>query len=1472
VDSVSLLPDTDAVHAPYRMQRKSPDPTHDVVNENVTGMSPAPDRGLRRDGEGFALFDGGGELGALMRATDWSQTPLGPPEKWPQSLRTCVRIVLTSRQAMFVWWGDALVNLYNDAYRAILGGKHPAALGQPAAVVWREIWDQVGPRAETAMRRNEGTYDEALLLIMERHGYREETYYTFSYSPVPNDQGGAGGILCANTDDTTRIIGERQLTLLNELATRIGPARSAEEACLLAGAGLESDPHDLPFALIYLLDADGSRVHLLGHAGVAGGHPAAPACMALDGAPRWPLAGLLRGDGGPRVVELGPEFGVLPGGAWPYPPTQAAMLPLPRHGQTGRAGVLVAGLSPCRRYDDDYQRFLGLVAGQIAAGMANADAYEEERRRAEALAELDRAKTLFFSNVSHEFRTPLTLMLGPLEDVLKADGPEALAAAQRQQLLVAHRNSLRLLRLVNTLLDFSRIEAGRVQATFRPTDLAALTTDLASGFRSAIERAGLTLGIDCPKLPAPVFVDRDMWEKIVLNLMSNAFKFTFEGGIAVTLCADGADAVLTVQDSGVGIPSDELPRVFERFHRIEGQRSRSFEGSGIGLALVHELVRLHGGRIAARSEPARGTVFTVAIPFGTAHLPPDKVDTVPDVGGSARLEAYVEEAMRWLPEGDAGGIEFPTPAASAGDAGTVAQPGACVLLADDNADMRDYVRRLLGTRYAVTAVADGAAALAAIRLRRPDLVLSDVMMPGLDGFGLLRAIRADPALRELPVILLSARAGEEARAEGLDAGADDYLTKPFSARELFARVGANLAMARVRREAAEALRARTAELEALLETVPVAVWFTHDADASRIEGNRTAARMLRLRDGDNPSVTGPDVDRPNHFRMLRGGTDIPATQLPMQRAARGEAVEPEELEIRFNDGTSTSVLITAAPVRDDAGRVTGAICAATDITAQKHAQTALRRLNETLEARVAERTAERDRVWHNSQDLLAVADRDGIFRAVNPAWTTILGHHPSEVEGRSFRDFVWPEDAEMSERGHGLATAKNSLTNFENRFRHKDGTPRWISWHSSTENDLIFGSGRDITAEKAAAAELAMAQEQLRQAQKMEAIGQLTGGIAHDFNNLLTGISGSLELLRVRAAQGRLSELDRFVNAAMTSVNRAAALTHRLLAFARRQALDPKPTGVNRLVSGMEELIRRTVGPAVQVETVLAAGLWPTLCDANQLESALLNLCINARDAMPDGGRLTIETANVHLDEAYAARERDVRAGQYVSLSVTDTGTGMPPDVIARAFEPFFTTKPIGQGTGLGLSMLYGFVKQSEGHVRIYSELDQGTTVRLYLPRLRNGDAGGDEGATVPAVSSGPAAAPGETVLVVEDEDVVRALIVEVLADLGYAALEAADGSEGLRIVRSDARIDLLVTDVGLPGMNGRQLADAARERRPELKVLFITGYAHNAAIGSAVLGPGMEIIVKPFAIDALATRIRTMIAQPGRGAGRPGP
>jgi signal transduction histidine kinase len=760
---------------------------------------------------------GGGEMGARMRVLDWSKTPLGPCDTWPQGLKTIVSLLLNSRYPMFVFWGPRLVKLYNDAYSPILGAKHPWALGRPGPEVWPEIWQDIRPLVERALA-GEATWSDDLMLFMHRRGFVEEVYFTFSYSPVRGESGGVEGMFCACTETTRRVLGERRLRTLHELAARPAEARTVADACALSAEILERNPFDVPFALIYLLDAEEGPIRLAASAGVPVAH-AMRSTLAEGDTGGWPILAVAAARQARRLDDLAERFSERAPGPWPEAPSSALLVPLVDRGQDRSVGVLVLGISPRRVFDDDYRSWFEMAASQVGSSIANARASEAERARVEAMAEIDRAKTAFFSNVSHEFRTPLSLMLGPVEDVL-ARLPDQGRPEDRELLAVAHRNGLRLQKLVNTLLDFSRIEAGRLQASYEPTDLAAFTAAVASNFRSACERAGLRLVVDCATLPEAVYVDRDMWEKIVLNLLSNAFKFTFEGEIVVTLRAAEGAVELAVRDTGTGIPVTELPRLFERFHRVPDARGRTHEGTGIGLALVQELAKLHGGSVRVESVAGQGSRFAVSIPTGLAHLPADRIGVGrrpdPTAPGPS---PYVEEALRWLPAGEpfepaplGDGSVSPIPARSPGapdarPADARSRPRERVLWADDNADMRGYVRHLLGARYDVEAVSDGEAALRAARASRPSLVLSDVMMPKLDGVGLLRALRADPELRTVPVILLSARAGEEARIEGLEAGADDYLIKPFSARELLARVAAHLEMANLRRQSESAIRA-----------------------------------------------------------------------------------------------------------------------------------------------------------------------------------------------------------------------------------------------------------------------------------------------------------------------------------------------------------------------------------------------------------------------------------------------------------------------------------------------------------------------------------------------------------------------------------------------------------------------------------------------------------------------------------------
>ena len=867
-----------------------------------------------------ALFAADDEVGQDLAAVDWAATPLGPPESWPQSLQTAVDILLSSRFSMWMAWGPQLTFFCNASYRRdTLGRKYPWALGRPASDVWAEIWTDIAPRIESVLATGTATWDEALLLFLERSGYPEETYHTFSYSPLRDDTGAVVGMLCVVSEDTDRVIGERRMTTLSDLGSDPSVVRTDHEMLEFAGRQLRRNQRDLPFTLTYLFDEDGATARLAGSTGLGHGHPAAPAAIAVgDPTALWPVAAVLAGQS--ELVNLrGGRFESLPPGAWRQPPAEALIVPLQQPGGPPY-GFLVAGLNRYRPLDDGYRGFLDLVAGHLAAGIAGARSYQREQRRAEELAELDRAKTAFFSNISHEFRTPLALILGPVQELqlrLADAGAEV-----TEELEVISRNGLRLGRLVNTLLDFSRIEAGRMQASYEPTDLAQLTAELASVFRSAVDRAGLGFEVDCRPLPEPVYIDRGMWEKVVLNLLSNALKFTFDGSIRVAVRAEGREAVVTVSDTGIGVAEQEIPRLFERFHRIANSRARSNEGSGIGLALVQELVQLHGGIITAASTAGQGTTFTIRLPFGHGHLP---AEAVVEAGRMATISAgadpFIQEALRWLPR--TASSEENSPASADGPpTGPADRVRARVLVADDNADMREYLARLLRTAgYQVTTVTDGQAALDAARRDLPDLVLSDVMMPGLDGLGFVSSLRADPRTAAVPVVFLSARAGEEAAAAGLQAGADDYLPKPFSAVELLARVRSNLEMARFRNRESHF---RRAVIESLQEG-----FFVTDAEGTMVEANQAFLALVGYDQSDLPvrwpHPWVPDIEADPEARMLmdQAFTDY-------LRHGGGRYTVP----VRHRNGHTVWIACSSASLPDRDGQARLFVGTARDVTSE----------------------------------------------------------------------------------------------------------------------------------------------------------------------------------------------------------------------------------------------------------------------------------------------------------------------------------------------------------------------------------------------------------------------------------------------------------------------------------------------------------------------------------------------------------
>ena len=787
-----------------------------------------------------ALFDGGTAAGRLMAATDWSATPVGDPATWPEALRGQVRTVLSSRYPMLLLWGESFTQLYNDAYSALIGDQHPAAMGNDVRVTLADGWPVLGPLIAEAMATGVASWVPALQLLLDRAGYREEAYFSVSHAPARDDEGVTRGVLTVCSEVTDQVVGERRLQLLAAVALEDDRTTSVQDTAERLVATVAEHAVDVPFVGLYLRDGD-----VLRRAASSGAD--LPAALRTGDADPW---GLRAAAATPAAVPV-PAADGLTGGAFGDPVHQAVVVALPG------SGVLVAGVSPSRALDESYRSFFALLAQQAAGALRTAKAYEEERARAEALAELDRAKTVFFTNVSHEFRTPLTLMLGPLGDAV-ADERTPLPPVQRERVETALRGSQRLRKLVDDLLTFSSVEAGSATTALQPVDLAALTTAVASGFRAAVERGGLALEVDCPPLPRPVLLDPDHWEKVVTNLLSNALKFTFAGRICVRLHDDGGGGGvrLEVVDTGVGIPADEVPRLFERFHRVSGTRARSHEGSGIGLALVSELIALLGGDVQVTSEVGAGTSFVVRVPYGEA------ADPAPAPATGSTLSAAVAEASSWT-----------APERSAPAAGP---SSVRVLVADDNADMREHLARLLRAEgWAVETVGDGREALRAVQADPPDLLLTDVMMPGLDGFELVRAVRGDARTATLPVVVLSARAGEGASAEGLDLGADDYVVKPFVSADLVARLRTTLRLARQR-------SAHVSSLRVLGDAASLVTSGRRLDDALRIltEQVRAALRAREVR----VTLTGEDVPA---LSWTAGGEDPDADEEELSVAVRG---------------------------------------------------------------------------------------------------------------------------------------------------------------------------------------------------------------------------------------------------------------------------------------------------------------------------------------------------------------------------------------------------------------------------------------------------------------------------------------------------------------------------------------------------------------------------------------------------------
>jgi len=1377
---------------------------------------------------------GGGDMGELIRSMDWSKTPLGPMESWPQSLRSAVSILLPSKAQIVLFWGPDLIALYNDAYSPVLGIKHPWALGRPARECWSEIWDDLlGPLFKNVIATGESFWAKDHQFLLERHGYIEETYFDVSYDPIRDESGRVGGIFCIVSETTGRVLSERRLGMLRELGADLAAINTEDQLFSAIRSRLEAHAKDLPFALVYLCEADGKQARLASAHGATAGDDIAPRVIDLDRENEvWPAPQLLATAAPVTVDDLAQRFAAIPTGAWDKPARQAVIFPIAQQGQDRPAGFLIAGINPYRPFDAAYSGYVNLLAGQVAAALSSARAYEEQRKQAAALAELDRAKTAFFSNVSHEFRTPLTLMLGPLDELLAK--PEGQVTTENRELLtIMRRNGQRLLKLVNTLLDFSRIEAGRVQAVYEPVDLAAYTAELASVFRSAIQKAGIRFIIDCPPFSEPVFIDRDMWEKIALNLISNAFKYTPQGEISVSLQTNNGSAVLSVRDTGTGIPETELPNLFNRFHRVEGARGRTQEGTGIGLALVQELAKLHGGTVGVESVYGKGSTFTVTIPLGKAHLPFERIGACRTIESTAfGASPFLEEALRWLPDAlPKDGEEFiendsqillHTP--------TVDKTRAKIVLADDNADMRDYVRRLLMSEYEVIAVADGQQALQAMVEHKPDLVLTDVMMPNLDGFGLLTALRENPETASIPVIMLSARAGEESRVEGLEAGADDYLIKPFSAREMLARIGGALALAKVRGEAAGVLRESEKRLRQLTSLMPAAV-YSCDEEGRITYFNRRAAELW----GREPKLNANDEKYCGSFRVLGlDGSEIPPAHGPMAMAVKtGRTTRNEETMIERPDGSRIILRVNIDPLYDINGRLCGAINVFEDVTDWKRAEQASRRLAAIVES---------------SEDAIVSKDLNGIITSWNQAAERLFGYRAEEVIGKPVTLLIPPErqdeepailarirrgepvdhyetvrrrkdgcqldisltvspirDAQgnivgaskiarditrrkrvevalrESEQRLRLATQTGKLgvwdwdivTNgicwsdslyaihgvrpdqfngtaegfvalvhpedqglvseaiqraldsdvpYELEFRavRPDGAVVWLFTNAAVLRDgrrpvRMLGATMDITERKRAEEALRQNEEKLReQAQELEqqlimsgrlvSLGEVTASMAHEFNNPLGIIMGFVE--DMLSSTGPADPNYRALQIIDEESKRCRQIVRDLMEYARPRSTEFCSTSITDAIEKTLELVEnRLYKQKVTVEKTLEPDLPRIQADSPQLEQVLVNLYLNAIDAMPEGGKLRVEARMAQSDGS----------APIVVITVADTGFGIAETDLAKIFQPFFTAKK-RRGIGLGLPICQRIVKNHGGRIEVESQPGTGSKFKIYLP------------------------------------------------------------------------------------------------------------------------------------------------------------
>ena len=1253
-------------------------------------------------------------MGQRIREFDWTTTPLGPPEQWPQSLKTCIRIMLTSRQPIWIGWGKELIKFYNDPYKDIVRGKHPWALGTPASIVWKEIWNDIEPMLRQVMERNEGTYVESQLLIMERNGYPEETYYTFSYTPIPGDQGGTQGMFCANSDDTEKIISQRQLKTLTQLGKTLIDSDSSNEVIVDTIEVLKENEHDFPFSFYCSIANNLATFEYSSspHVGrnLIDGH--------INLSQQTEFANAINEAVSKRRIQViddaRKKFLNLPSGAWEVPPDKILVVPIMQAAIKEPYGVLFVGANPFQLLDEKYRSFFSLVADQVSTSLTQVNVLDEERKRVAALAEIDKAKTIFFTNISHEFRTPLTLMLGSLEEFLNKPGVGS--DADKKTLETTHRNALRLLRLVNNLLDFSRLEAGRSRAQFQLTDIVQLTNDIASNFRAVAEAAGLKFTILADTINQPVYIDKEMWEKIVLNLLSNAFKYTLNGGIDIRLSAIKDQVIFKVKDTGVGIPESELPKMFQRFHRVENITGRSFEGTGIGLSLVKELVQLHGGEIGVTSKVGKGSEFTVSIPTGKLHLPVEHVVETASDFNATLSEAFVEEAGSLIQ------VSIQEDVKRSNDR------DAYILVVDDNIDMRNHIKGILQKKFQVITAGNGVEALEKIKTAKPDLVVSDIMMPVMDGIQLLKEVKENIDTATLPVILVSARAGEESRIEGYEIGADDYLVKPFSSKELLARVTAQVQLSKKRKNVEN-------HLQNLFVQAPTAIQILRGEDFIYELANE---RSLELLGRTKEQVIGKKV-----IDIMPEAAEQGIIDLLQHVYSSGDRFVANEVPIYFtidNNKVEKYVRVVYQPLRNEDGEVAGIMITGDDITDQvvarkkiEESETRFRELAESLERIVNERTLElqnKNRELENSQSFLqqlidssvefiSVLDAEMNYIMVNKKFEETIGQSRAELKGKNL--------LEVNPKAEGSTQFESLKKALQGETVHIDKSPSisvpdiyidcyFIPLRIEGKIEGVIIMARDVT--DIVQAEKLLEQKNQELLRSNEDLQQFAHVASHDLKEPVRKVRTFANRLSREFGPTMTDHAKTYLSKMEKAADRMYTMIDGVLKYSSLTAIDDDVELVNLnqtieaiqadlevIIGDKQAKIEYTELPTIEGSSILLYQLFYNL---------IFNSLKFARPGVPPIIRIEANQEGQADSDIFPGQKN-----QFARIIIRDNGIGFNDADTARIFMPFsrLNSKDKFEGTGLGLALCKKIVERHGGTITATGIENEGSAFEIRLPR-----------------------------------------------------------------------------------------------------------------------------------------------------------